>query len=157
MRPRPLEVRRTQAAAAGVGRTISHPSERSEQPARAHEYDQEIDRVDAHGLERGRQDERGRCLDQPDQDAAGKGAEHAAEAAQRHHHIGDQRKGRAHVRVDIEEHCHDGAGEADQRGAEPPAEREDAVAVDADQRDGARILARRLQRTAEVGVLDEQV
>jgi len=32
-------------------------------------------------LAQGRQDERSRCLDQPDQDAAGKGAEHAAEAA----------------------------------------------------------------------------
>ena len=86
-----------------------------------------------------------------------KRAEHAAEAAQRHRYIGDQRKRRADVRIDVEEHRHDGAGKADQRRAEAPAQRKHPVLVDADQRHRAGILAGCLQRAAEVSAVDEEI
>ena len=88
---------------------------------------------------------RGGGLDQADDDAAGEGAEHAAEAAERHRDIGDQRERRADVGIDVEEHRHDRAGEPDQRRAEAPAQREHPVLVDADQRHRAGILAGRFR------------
>ena len=81
---------------------------------------------------RRRQDQGGGGLDQADNQTAGKGAEHAAETAQRHGDVSDQRKGRADIRVDIEEDRHDRAGEPDQRGAEAPTERKHLVLVDTD-------------------------
>src|SRR6516165_9466488 len=59
--------------------------------------------------------------------------------------------------MDVIEDCHHCARNADERSAQPPAEREDAVAVDADERDRARILARRLQRPPEIGAADDDV
>ena len=47
--------------------------------------------------------------------------------------------------------------EPDQRRAEAPAQREHPVLVDADQRDRAGILARRFERAAEIGAVDEEV
>jgi len=96
-------------------------------------------------------------FDQADDDAAGKGAEHAAEAAQRHRDIGDQRKRRADIRIDVEEHRHHGAGQAHQCRAEAPAQREHLVLVDADQRHGARVFAGRLKGAAEISAVDEEI
>ena len=47
--------------------------------------------------------------------------------------------------------------ETDERGAKTPAEREDPVLVDADQCNRARILARRLERAAEISVVDQHI
>src|SRR5487761_2076038 len=90
-------------------------SQRSEQPSRPHDHDEQIKRVDAEVFQRRRQNERTAGLHQPNENACREGAKHAAKSAERDRDVGDQREGRANVRVNVKEDREHRAGQPDQR------------------------------------------
>src|SRR3989442_12371474 len=113
------------AAGATMPSAIRAMLEPPEQALGPEESDQEIRGEHEGVLERRRQVDDGHALDHPDEERGEQRSQDAAEPAERDNGIGQNGELQADLRVDGEEMDQNRARDGRQRGAQPPANRED--------------------------------